>query len=281
MSIYVIADACCNHLGELRLAKELVRAAKEAGADAIKFQTYNLPEINDQALHPFLASAALTEEQLIELKHLARAVGIDFISSAFDKTSIDTLMRVGVRAIKVPSGELHNLPYLRYLALSGVQLIILSTGMSGIEGVKQAIHAIWDHNPAANLWVLHCVTAYPCPIDEANVSVIKRILNASESVRIKCKVPQLAQIGFSDHTESSIAAVMAIAYGARVIEKHFSLNPFTVTPDSPVSLDPIRMAKYIRNCRDAEKAIGSGIKQILPCEEKMLFRRHIVGYNKG
>jgi len=249
----VIAEACCNHLGNLLLAYSMIKTAKEAGADAVKFQMYVVEKINDPALHDFLRLCYFEKDQHKELMNFCESIGIEYICSAFDIESLEILGSMGCK-IKIPSGQIHNKSYLKTASNLGVP-IIMSTGMATLKEVRKAAEYFDD------LTVLHCTTAYPAPDKEANLNCITTLKK------------DFGHVGFSDHTTGYNAAVAAVGLGAEVIERHFTLSRSILTPDTEVSLEPAELRIYIDNIRQTKKLMGSYVKAPTKSEEPNMFRR--------
>jgi N-acetylneuraminate synthase/N,N'-diacetyllegionaminate synthase len=261
---FIIAEAGVNHNGDLRLAKQLVLAAVEAGADAVKFQTFqakhlvtaNAPQAAYQARNSgktesqfdMLKRLELPLEDFAELNRYCSQLGIMFMSTAFDEESADFLAGLGMLIFKIPSGELTNLPLLRHVARFG-RPVIVSTGMGTIGEIQEAVETI---KAAGNneITVLHCVTDYPTPPEHVN-------LRAMHVIQAALNVP----IGYSDHTMGIEASVIAVAAGAKVIEKHFTLDCSLPGPDHKASLEPKDLAEMVRSIRRVEVLLGSRQKQ--------------------
>ncbi|MBU0599806.1 N-acetylneuraminate synthase family protein [bacterium] len=250
--IFIIAEAGINHNGEIEMAKKLIIAAAKAGADAVKFQTFSADKLVSRKLRPkaydLFKSLSLKRADYKELFHIANEERIMFLSTPFDEESARFLAELGVKAMKIASGDITNLPFLSYVGLLCLP-VILSTGASNITEVSEAVETLiccrvgqfWN-----NLVLLHCVSSYPAPLSELNLNVIenmKRIFN----------VP----IGFSDHTTNDYVPLLALAKGACLIEKHFTLDKNMKGPDQKLSLDPQEMAQMIKKIREAEKCFGS------------------------
>ena len=253
-----------NHNGDLALAKQLVMAAKDAGADAVKFQTFqakhlvtaDAPQADYQARNSgkaesqfdMLKRLELPMEDFAELSRYCQELGIIFMSTAFDEESADFLAGLGMSIFKVPSGELTNIPLLQHIARLGRPMIV-STGMGTIEEIKEGIQSI---QAAGNddITVLHCVTDYPTPPEHVN-------LRAMHAIRTALGVP----IGYSDHSIGIDASVIAVAAGAQVIEKHFTLDCNLPGPDHKASLEPRDLDKMVKGIRKVEVMLGSGKKQ--------------------
>jgi len=261
---FIIAEAGVNHNGDLALAKQLVQAAARAGADAVKFQTFkaahlvtaDAPQAAYQARNSgitesqfdMLKRLELPLEAFAELNRFCEAEGIQFMSTAFDEESSDFLAGLGMGIFKIPSGELTNLPLLRHIARHGRPMIV-STGMATLFEVHAAVDAIRGAGNEA-ITVLHCTTNYPAPPEEVN-------LRAMHTMSAALNVP----IGYSDHTMGIEASVIAVAAGATVIEKHFTLDRNLPGPDHQASLEPEALAEMVRSIRRVEVLLGSGAKQ--------------------
>jgi len=200
-----------------------------------------------------LKKLELDKSQHQQLSRHCRRQGIIFLSTPFDENSVDLLEQIGVSIYKVPSGEITNLPLLKYVALKK-KPIILSTGMSTLEEVKRAVKTITSAGNS-RITVLHCVTAYPAPVEQANLRAIQTLAGS-------LKLP----VGYSDHTEGLDAVLAAVALGARVIEKHFTLDKNLPGPDHKASLEPGELKEMVARIRLLEKALGDGIKRPVPCE---------------
>jgi N,N'-diacetyllegionaminate synthase len=267
----IIAEAGVNHNGSVDLAKGLVDAAKEAGADAVKFQTFRSDRLATRTAEKadYQKESTMREESQLEMlrglelgakahKMLlghCREAGITFLSSPFDEESADLLESLGVSLLKIPSGEITNLPFLRHVAGKKLPLI-LSTGMATLGEVEEALQTI---SSVANIKVtlLHCVTEYPAPYEQIN-------LLAMETLRKAFRVP----VGYSDHTQGIEIAVAAVALGAEVIEKHFTLDKNMQGPDHKASLNPEEFRQMTIAIRHVESSLGDGIKWPADCERK-------------
>lgn len=266
--IFIIAEAGVNHNGSIDLAKKLVDEAVEAGCDAVKFQTFKSENLvsksaqmaeyqkenlgaNDTQLS-MLKKLELSYDEFNELKAYADEKGIVFISTPFDIESVRFLNSIGVKMFKIPSGEITNLPYLREINESGKD-IILSTGMATLEEVNSAINELKN----CKVTLLHCTTDYPCPYEEVNLNAM---LTLKEQFNL--------DIGYSDHTEGIVISVMAAAMGAKVIEKHFTLDKTMEGPDHKASLEPSELKKLVQSIRTVEKAFGQSVKEPTACERK-------------
>lgn len=267
---FVIAEAGVNHNGSLDLARELIDAAKACGADAVKFQDFD-PE---QLVAPGAPKAPYqqgdatdTSDQLEMLRHLAltptdfvtlfehcQAAGIEFLASPFSEESAARLVKIGMRSIKVPSGEITNLPYLRSVG-SLQRPVILSTGMSWLGEVETAIRAL-QLAGTTDVTLLHCVSEYPAPPEQIN-------LRAMNTLATAFGLP----VGYSDHSPGIEIAVAATALGATVIEKHLTLDNSLPGPDHRASLCPTAFREMVTAIRNVEVALGNGVKAPADCEQ--------------
>lgn len=262
--VYIIAEAGVNHNGQLALAKQMVIEAKNAGADAIKFQTFiaenlvtkyaekadyqKLTTSVSETQYQMLKKLELNFDDYCELMELCRKTKIDFLSTPFDLQSIELLERLCVPCYKIPSGEITNYPYLVQIAKTH-KSVILSTGMSTLEDVMCAVQVLKEHG-AQNITLLHCNTQYPTPVEDVN-------LRAMLFLRERCKL----KVGYSDHTSGIEISVAAVAMGAQVIEKHFTLNKAMEGPDHKASLEPEEFRAMVQAIRNVEMALGEGIKE--------------------
>lgn len=267
---FVIAEAGVNHNGNLDLALELVDAAAHAGADAVKFQTFTADTLvsplapqfpyaregaeGELSQHEMLSRLELPHEMHAPIKRRCEERGIMFLSTPFHESDADWLETFGVPAFKIPSGEITNLPFLRHVAGKGMP-IVLSTGMATLAEVDRAVEAVGD----AGLVLLHCVSDYPANPVDAN-------LRAMETMRRAFGKP----VGFSDHTLGTEVALAAVALGAVVIEKHFTLDRGLPGPDHAASLQPDELFVLISGIRVVESALGTGIKRPARSELKTL-----------
>jgi N,N'-diacetyllegionaminate synthase len=279
MSTFLIAEAGVNHNGDERLALELVATAARCGADAVKFQTFSA----DKLVRPGAATADYQQQatgardqhamlKALELSEAAHArlfarcteLGIEFMSTPFDEQAADFLLSLGMKRIKVPSGEITNEPFLRYLAAKGVPLI-LSTGMSTLEEIQRAAQVIGQARGAASaplaqvLTILHCTSNYPAQCADVN-------LRAMQTIAAATGLP----VGYSDHTQGLAVSTAAVALGAVVIEKHFTLDRALPGPDHKASLVPEELAALVRQIRDVEQALGSTEKR--PAQAELAIR---------
>jgi len=268
---FIIAEAGVNHNGSVEIAKRLIEEAGRAGADCVKFQSFRADKLVSRSAakaqyqqrntesadsqYEMLRRLELSEEDHRTLLACCRDNGILFLSSPFDEDSADLLERLGVPAYKIPSGEVTNHGFLAYLAGKNKPLI-LSTGMSTLAEVAEAVEAIVATGNA-QLHLLHCVTEYPAPFAEINLKAMRTLATAFGF-----------PVGYSDHTPGSEIAVAAVALGARIIEKHFTLDRNMPGPDHRASLEPQELGAMIRAIRNVERAMGNGIKVPAPCEIK-------------
>lgn len=270
----IIAEAGVNHNGSLQLAKQLIDVAAEAGVDYVKFQTFRVENlVSRQAVLADYQKQNLGDgglSQLAMLKKLelsqgdhyaliayCREKGVSFLSTAFDFESIDFLASLNLDLWKIPSGEVTDYPYLKRIAAYG-QPVILSTGMSGMEEVEAAISVLLKFGLyREQITVLHCNTEYPTPFCDVNLKAMQ-VLGDRLNVNI----------GYSDHTVGIEVPIAAVALGAQVIEKHFTLDRNMKGPDHKASLEPAELKAMVMAIRNIEEALGSGEKQITPSEQK-------------
>ena len=271
--ILIIAEAGVNHNGDLDLAKKLIDIAAEAGADLVKFQTFNANRLvtstakkaayqtqatdSRESQHEMLSRLELTPSMHMELiAHCAKRK-IGFFSTAFDIESTDLLVSYGQEQFKIPSGEITNLPYLRHIGQLG-RPVILSTGMATMEEIKSALQILENSGtPKNSITVLHCTSVYPTPMQEVN---LKAMLEIRENLGVK--------VGYSDHTLGIEVAIAAVAMGATVIEKHFTLDRNLPGPDHKASLEPSELKSMVNGIRNIEIALGDGTKRPTPSEAK-------------
>ena len=284
---YIIAEAGVNHNGSLEIALEMVNVAVECGADAVKFQTFcsgkvvtkDAPKAGYQYKNTGSEASQKTMLQELELSRDAYSVlfqrcqqqRIEFLSTAFDPDSLDFLVDLGMKKIKIPSGEITNLPYLRHAARKTLP-VILSTGMANLSEVRNAINVLTGTGlPREKISILHCTTAYPTPYSDVN-------LRCLETLRAEFGM----NVGYSDHTSEDIIAIAAVAKGAMIIEKHFTLDKTLSGPDHQASVEPQKLARMIRNIRNVELAQGTGVKTPASSEYEniQIVRRAIVAKRK-
>lgn len=270
---FIIAEAGVNHNGSMRIAKKLVDVAKYCGADAVKFQTFRAELLaskysskaeyqkkscrNNETQLEMLRKLELTINDHKTLIKYCRNKKIGFLSSPFDLDSVDLLLKLGLKVFKVPSGEITNIPYLNKVGALKKK-VIMSTGMAGLKEVKKALTILTAAGTKKkDITVLHCSTAYPAFAKDVNLKVMQEI-------KKKLKV----NTGYSDHTMGLEISIAAVALGASVIEKHFTLDRNMRGPDHKASIEPDELKTMIRAIRNVEKALGSGVKKASPEEEK-------------
>lgn len=275
MSTIIIAEAGVNHNGSINLAKKLIDAAKDAGADYVKFQTfktdltisknakkayYQSVNTNDteESQYDMVKKLELGFNDFVELKTYCDVCGIGFLSTAFDLPSVDFLKTMNLDFFKIPSGEITNLPLMKAIAGAGKPLI-MSTGMATMKEIQTAIDVVTSHGVDKNrLYVLHCNTEYPTPMEDVNLMAMLQI---QKELGI--------EIGYSDHTLGIEVPVAAVALGAKIIEKHFTLDKEMIGPDHKASLEPQQLKEMVTAIRNIEKAIsGDGKKKASRSEER-------------
>lgn len=266
MKTLIIAEAGVNHNGDLDLAKQLIAAAKAAGADIVKFQTFKTENLvtkiaekatyqkgttdADESQYAMLRKLELSRpDHEVLIKECSRH-GIGFFSTAFDTDSFDMLVEMGLDQVKIPSGELTNLPLLRYMTRLGLP-VILSTGMANLGEIEAAVEAIeLAGTPRHLVTVLHCTTEYPASMADVNLRAM-----------VSMKAALGVEVGYSDHTPGIEIPVAAVALGARVIEKHFTLDRTLPGPDHQASLEPHELKAMVDAIRNVEVALGDGVKR--------------------
>lgn len=282
--VIIIAEAGVNHNGNYEMAKQMVVAAKEAGADFVKFQTavpelvmsvfapkaeYQLTTTNAEESQLEMARAIhLTLDKYKPLKAYCDEIGIKFLSTPFDMVSIDTLAELDMDFFKIPSGEITNYPYLKKIAALR-KPVILSTGMCEMEEIEAAITVLTEDGYLSKdeLTILHCNTEYPTPFHDVN-------LLAMQTIALYTGV----KVGYSDHTNGIEVPIAAVALGAKVIEKHFTLDKSMPGPDQQASLDPTELKAMVDAIRHIEQAIGSTAKRVSESERKnmIIARKSII-----
>jgi len=280
---FIIAEAGVNHNGSVKLAEKLIDVAAEAGADAVKFQTFKAEKVvskyAQKAEYQKQTTDAL-ESQLDMIRRLeldenshrrlfayCHAKKIIFLSTPFDLESVDFLNDLGLEIFKIPSGEITNLPYLRKIG-SLKKEIILSTGMADLGEIEEALDVLVSSGTSIDkITVLHCNTAYPTPMEDVNLKAMRTIAQAFG-----------VRVGYSDHTLGIEVPIAAVAMGASVIEKHFTLDKNMEGPDHKASLEPAELKEMVKAIRNIEKALGDGIKKPTPSElkNKPIARKSIV-----
>ena len=271
----IIAEAGVNHNGEIDLAKKLIEGAALAGADLVKLQTFSAEKIvtrnapkagyqldfsnTSESQFEMLQKLELGKGVLEKLIQHAEKCGIKLFSTGFDAESVDMLVELGQEILKIPSGEITNLPLLQHIGKKNMR-VILSTGMSDLNEVGNAIKILENAGTAREkITILHCTSSYPAPIEDIN-------LMAMHSMREAFKVTT----GYSDHSAGIEVAIAAVALGAKVIEKHFTLDKSLPGPDHKASLDLAELKELVLAIRNIEKALGDGAKRLMPSEYKNL-----------
>jgi len=273
--VYIIAEAGVNHGGNIDLAKKMIDIASEAGADAVKFQAFRTEHLiienvekapyqqentgNKQTQTEMLRSLELRKESYVVLKDYCNQKNIDFLITPFDEFSLTELEEVGVEAYKIASTDTTNIPFLRKVAKTG-KPVILSTGMCYLPEVEAAVKAILDINK--NLILLQCTANYPIKDEEANLNVLKTFKEKFDCV-----------LGYSDHTVGLGAALYAIPLGAKVVEKHFTIDKTWEGPDHKASLSPEELKAFVLEVRKVEKYLGTEVKK--PTDSEMLTRKSL------
>ena len=271
----IIAEAGVNHNGDIAVAKQLVDAAALAGADYVKFQTFSAERMvtptadkagyqkqttdASESQYEMLKNLELSDEMHVQLISHCMSRGIQFLSTGFDTESVDFLLSLGQNLIKIPSGEITNLPLLRHTGGFGFP-IILSTGMSTMQEIGEAL-AILESAGAlrSQITVLHCTSEYPAPMHEVNLRAMRSIADSFG-----------VDVGYSDHTLGIEVSIAAVSLGAKVIEKHFTLDRNLPGPDHMASLEPDELIEMIKAIRNIEVALGDGIKRPTSSERKNL-----------
>jgi N-acetylneuraminate synthase/N,N'-diacetyllegionaminate synthase len=283
---YIIAEAGVNHNGNLDLALKLIEEAKKAKADCVKFQTFKASnlvtldapkaeyqlKVTDKSESQFkmLSSLELKKSDYKKLIKYCDELKIDFMSTPYNKEDVDYLFDLKVKSFKIASGQLTEIPFLEYVASFGLP-IYLSTGMSYFSEVIQAIESIKSVNSNLPLTILQCTTNYPSLIEDANINVIKTFKS----------IPNIS-VGYSDHVQNNFACYAAVANGAEVIEKHFTIDKDMEGPDHSSSLDPKGFLELVNSIREIEKSMGSYIKEPSTTEKLNIFgmKRSLV-YSKS
>lgn len=283
---FIIAEAGVNHNGNLELAKKLIDVAKDAGADAVKFQTakaervvskfaqkaqYQIQNTNNdsESQLEMIKKLILNDEAWAILSDYCKQKEIMFLSTPFDFESIDLLSSLGLEIFKIPSGEINNLPYLRKIGALNKK-IILSTGMANLGEIETALNILTSSGTQREkITILHCNTEYPTPFCDVNLKAMQTLFDAF-------KLP----VGYSDHTLGIHIPIAAVAMGACVIEKHFTLDCNMEGPDHKASLEPKELKEMVKRIREIEESLGNGIKQESPSEQKNkpIARKSIVAH---
>lgn len=272
MGVYIIAEAGVNHNGDIEVAKRLCDAAKNSGVDAVKFQTWKTENIvtktaplaayqeenissKSDSQFEMLKKLELSYNDFIELQKYCDKIGVRFLSTPDDEESLEFLSGLDLDFIKIGSGEVNNIPYLRKIGAKK-QPVILSTGMSFLADVERAFNILLDSG-AKSVALLHCTSNYPCPMNEVNLKAMLTLKAAFQ-----------CEVGYSDHTIGIEVPIAAVALGATIIEKHFTLDKEMDGPDHKASLDPQELTEMVRTIRNIEVALGDGIKRPNKSEEE-------------
>jgi N,N'-diacetyllegionaminate synthase len=263
---FIIAEAGLNHDGDFTAAKKLVIAASKTGADVVKFQIFKTENFisEDEEYFDLFKSLEFTQDEWSELANLAEDKEIIFSASVFDEESAEILNDIGAPLYKISSGDLTHIPLLAYVSKKNLP-VILSTGIATIGEIEESLNNMYKSGNQ-QIALMHCVSNYPTKYEDTNLSVIK---NLKEIFNIP--------VGFSDHTTGVLIPSLAVAKGADIIEKHFTLNKNLPGPDHKLSLDPVEFEQMVKNIRITESALGDGVKKITGKEEEMkgLGRRSI------
>jgi len=252
---YIIAEAGINHDGKLKNALKLVDSAKKSGADAIKFQTFQAQDLTSKKSKFFeiFKKLELSNDEFRKIKDYSDKREIEFLSTPFSLEAVDFLMELRVPAFKIASGDITNIPLIKY-ASSKKKPMIISTGMSEISEIKEAVKSI-KYKKNNKIAILHSISAYPSPLDDVNLTAIKSLQKSFKNI-----------IGFSDNGNEPLVPIIASALGAKIIEKHFTLNKNLKGPDHVISANPFEFTEMVNSIRKMEKILGNGIKKCQPSE---------------
>ena len=271
---YIVAELNSSHQGKISTAREMIDAAKECGCNAVKFQSWSAESLYCQdyyAQNPIakrmVRGFSLKPEELLELAEYCNEIGIDFSSTPYSEEEVDFLVeRCGAPFIKAASMDINNLPYLRYIATTGVP-VVLSTGMASMEEIEAAVGEI-ENAGNDNICILHCVSLYPAE---------EQFVNLNNMVRLKEKFPKYA-VGYSDHTIGSEAACASVALGAALVEKHFTLNNKKIGWDNQMATEPGEMKELVDKCRRVYRSLGDYERKLTrdELEQRRKMRRSIV-----
>ena len=269
--VYIIAEAGDNHNGDFNTALKLVDVAKRAGADCVKFQTFVTEEIiskyaemaeyqkkntgKEESQFEMVKRLELSFDEFRKIKEYCDRVGIQFLSTPFDLKSVDFLNELGVPFFKIPSGEITNYPYLIKIAHTG-KPVVMSTGMCEPDEILAAINVL-EKNGSGEITLLQCNTEYPTPLKDVNLYAMRTMKKMFGK-----------KVGYSDHTKGIEVPVAAVALGACVIEKHFTLDKNMPGPDHKASLEPDELGRMVKNIRNIEIALGDGVKRVSESERK-------------
>jgi N,N'-diacetyllegionaminate synthase len=271
MKTLIIAEAGVNHNGDMGIAKELIEIASQSGADMVKFQTFSAERLatptagkaeyqlkttdSSESQYEMLKKLEITEVMHRELIAHCKLLNIGFLSTGFDIESVNMLVGLGQNIFKIPSGEIINFPLIQHIGRLGKQ-VILSTGMAQMEEIEAAIGVLEvAGTPRSQIVVLHCTSAYPVPMSDVNLSAMRTI---NEKFNVS--------VGYSDHTLGIEIPIAAVALGAVIIEKHFTLDRNLPGPDHKASLEPTEFKAMVSGIRNIEEGLGDGIKRPMPSE---------------
>lgn len=266
---FIVAEAGSNHNGKFKLATKLIDIAVKAKADAVKFQVFRADRLypktagvakylkSKKPIYEIIKTLEMPYDWIGKLLNYCEKKGIMFLSSAFDEQSADELEKANVKAYKIASYCLTHYPLLKYIARKK-KPILLSTGLGNMQEIKEALNIIYKEGNR-DVILLHCVASYPAPIEDTNLRVI-------DTMKKRFKIP----VGLSDHSSEILVPILAVARGANVIEKHFTLSRALEGPDHKYALEPHELKEMIVNVREAEKALGTSEKKITPAEEELL-----------
>ena len=281
MSVYIIAEIGNTHEGSVPLAKNFIKSASECGVDAVKFQTHffeyestadapNPPYFNGESRKEYFNRTAFTQQEWSELKSYAEEnCGVDFISSPFSQEACEMLTNIGVKRLKVASGEVTNHPLLRKIAKAGVE-VFLSSGMNSIAEIDDAMEILLGHNPEVSITLMQCTSEYPCPAENVGLNVISEFQKKYPGIRI----------GFSDHSLGVYAPLAATMLGAVVLEKHFTLSKLMYGPDAKNSSEPAEFKFLVNEVRQLQIAMQNKVDKNEQAKKlknmKFIFEKSVV-----
>ncbi len=270
---YIVAELNTSHFGDIDIAKKMIDSAKEAGCDCVKFQSWSTDTLYSKSYYienpiakRFVSKFSLSEPELVDLSNYCEKVNIDFCSTPYSKKEVDFLVNNGAPYIKVASMDLNNYHYLRYIALTGLP-VVLSTGMGSIEEIEKAV-GVFESEKNYNLCILHCVSIYPPDL---------RTIRLKNIIGLRDKFPNYP-IGYSDHSQGVEIATAAVALGSCMIEKHFTLDKSRIGMDNQMALEPNEMKCLVENCHNVHASLGSYKRVISSAEyeQRTIMRRSIV-----
>lgn len=286
--VLIIAEAGVNHNGDINLAKKLIDAAADAGADIVKFQTFKTEKLvseqakkahyqlentkeKNESQFQMLKKLELSKQDHETLINHCKLKNIEFLSTGFDEESVDELEKLGISIFKIPSGEITNFPYLKHIGAKK-KSVVLSTGMSTLSEIEFALTTLIKAGTKRdNITILHCTTQYPTPMNEVN---LKAMLTIREAFKVN--------VGYSDHTLGIEIPISAVALGAQIIEKHFTLDKTMKGPDHSASLEPTELKNMVSAIRNVEQALGNGIKEPSASEvQNLIVARKSIHLNKN